>query len=90
MACERVTLPGGITAIVCGPRNPKKCCDCGHPADLLCDWKGEGGTCDQPICTRCTTSPAPDKDLCPAHAAEFKAWKARKAEQNSQRSNATP
>jgi len=44
---------------------------------LLCDWKVPGrrsGTCDVPICSRCTASPAPDKDLCPDHAA---AWKAR-------------
>lgn len=90
MACERVTLPGGQRAIVCGPRKPKKRCGCGRPADLLCDWKVEGGTCDQPICNRCTMSPAPDKDLCPAHAVDFKAYQARKAQQASQRSNATP
>lgn len=86
MACERITLPGGTTAIVCGPRKPKKRCGCGRPADLLCDWMVDGGTCDQPVCDRCTTSPAPDKDLCPAHADEFKAWAARRAETTQPRS----
>lgn len=79
MVCTVVTLPGGQTAIVCGPRpKPKKCgCGSGWPATLLCDWKTPDGpvpTCDAPICRRCTHVPAPDKDLCPTHAAE---WKAR-------------
>lgn len=67
MACERVTMPGGATAIVCGRRRRKRCV-CGRPATLLCDWKVLGGTCDTDLCSRCTTSPAPDKDLCPTHA----------------------
>lgn len=77
MTCERVTLPGGGTAIVCGTRKRKRC-DCGRPATLACDWKvpsRKSGTCDAPICAGCTTSPAPEKDLCPAHAAEFEHWK---------------
>lgn len=84
MVCQRVTLPGGQHAIVCGPRRrPKPCaCGSGKPATLLCDWKvGPGSatgapveTCDRPLCVDCTTSPAPDKDLCPDHAAQ---WKAR-------------
>lgn len=77
MACERVTLPGGFTAIVCGTRKKPRC-KCGRSGAMLCDWKVEGGTCDQPICARCATSPAPDKDLCPQHAGEYEAWKARK------------
>lgn len=76
MVCNRVKLPDGGFAIVCGPRQRPKSCACGsgRPADRLCDWKVDGGTCDAPICEACTSSPAPDKDLCPAHAA---AWKAR-------------
>lgn len=86
MTCEHVTLPGGGTAIVCSTRKRQRCTSCGRSASLLCDWKVEGGTCDQPICARCTTSPAPDKDLCPSHAAKFEEWKARKAEEQSNRS----
>lgn len=86
MACEHVSLPGGGTAIVCGPRNRKRCTSCAGPASLLCDWKVGEGTCDQPICARCTTSPAPDKDLCPSHAAAFERWKASRADHASQRS----
>lgn len=79
MTCEFVPMPGGGTAIVCGPRRKHDKCGCGRRATLLCDWKMEtvhsSGTCSKPICTRCTTSPAPDKDLCPAHAAEYAKWK---------------
>ena len=52
-------------------------CRCGNRGTLLCDWKvatNKSGTCDAPLCRKCTTSPAPDKDLCANHAAE---WKAR-------------
>jgi len=74
MACQTVSLPGGGKAIVCGT-TPK--CKCGRRAPLLCDWKvpeKKSGTCDKPICARCATSPAPDKDICPDHAAALAAW----------------
>lgn len=85
MVCTHVALPGGGSAIVCGTKQRKKpCVQCGKPSDLLCDWKmrdaarsvREKGspTCDAPICAACSHSPAPDKDLCPTHANE---WKAR-------------
>lgn len=80
MACERVTLAGGGSAIVCGPRRPRQRCSCGRPGTLLCDWKvpnNPGGTCNAPICDGCTTSPAPDKDLCPPHAEAFAEWQRR-------------
>ena len=80
MTCEHVPIPGGGVAIVCGSRSRARYqrCKCGNRATLLCDWKrtkGRPGTCDKPICSRCTTSPAPDKDLCPDHAAAFAEWK---------------
>ncbi|QCI92284.1 hypothetical protein [Novosphingobium sp. EMRT-2] len=78
MACEVVELPGGRRAIVCGPRQPRRKCQCGNPATLECDWKvpaRRSGTCDKPLCPTCTHVPAPGKDLCPAHAAM---WKARR------------
>lgn len=82
MVCQRVPLPGGGSAIVCGPRQRKrKCVGCGKPADLLCDWKvpaRKSGTCDKPVCSRCATSPAPDKDLCPDHGVAYQEWKARR------------
>ena len=77
MPCRVVAMPGGGNAIVCGPRQRAPRCKCGsrRGANLLCDWKvGEGRTCDAPLCSACTTSPAPDKDLCPEHAAQ---WRAR-------------
>ncbi len=76
MTCDRVTMSGGVTAIVCGPT---KRCKCGRRATLECDWKvpkRKSGTCDKPICAKCAISPAPGKDLCPTHAEAFKAWKA--------------
>lgn len=77
MNCERVSLPGGGVAIVCGSRTRKRC-QCGRRATLECDWKvpsRRSGTCDAPICEGCTTSPAPDKDLCPEHKVAFEQWK---------------
>ena len=76
MVCTVVPMPNGGNAIVCGPA-PR--CKCGNRATLLCDWKvpeNKSGTCDAKLCKECTSSPAPDKDLCPAHAAE---WKTRLA-----------
>jgi hypothetical protein len=71
MTCTPVKLPGGGVAIVCGPTRR---CPCGGRATLLCDWKvpaRASGTCDKPLCARCTSSPAPDKDLCREHAAQW-------------------
>ena len=81
MTCERVTMPGGGTAIVCFSRRRQHCA-CGRVATLLCDWKVESkrsGTCDAPICTRCSMSPAPEKDLCAEHALAFDRWRASRA-----------
>jgi hypothetical protein len=77
MTCTHVTLPGGTRAIVCSSVTERPCSGCGRRADLLCDWKvpsRKSGTCDKPICKDCATSPAPDKDICPAHAPDLKAW----------------
>lgn len=92
MGCERVPMPGGGFAIVCGTRSRRQRCACGKPATLLCDWKVPANrsasssaavgqqtrTCDAPICASCSLSPAPDKDLCPAHAAAFRDWNAQR------------
>lgn len=77
MTCERVQLPGGGVAIVCGRGRRAKRCKCGAVATRECDWKvprKKSGTCDLPLCENCSHVPAPDKDLCPGHAA---AWKSR-------------
>ncbi|MGN6270898.1 MAG: hypothetical protein ACTHM0_13520 [Sphingomonas sp.] len=78
MTCQHVTLPDGARAIVCSSHR-RQICACGRRATLLCDWKvptRRSGTCDAPICVDCTTSPAPDKDLCPKHAAAWREWQA--------------
>lgn len=81
MPCQHVSLPGGGSAIVCTSRRLQRCA-CGRPATLLCDWKvpeRRSGTCDEAVCTRCATSPAPDKDLCAKHATAFESWRAERA-----------
>lgn len=82
MTCQRVPLSDGTAAIVCSGR--LKRCGCNRPARLLCDWKvpsRRSGTCDRPLCARCTHAPAPGKDLCPEHA---RAWAARQAKETAQ------
>ena len=78
MTCHYVTLPTGGTAIVCTAGGAKRC-PCGRLANRLCDWKlpsKRSGTCDAPLCGRCSTSPAPGRDLCAAHADAFRQWQA--------------
>lgn len=74
MPCDRVDLPGGVSAIVCsrGSRRSKPCAHCGSTSYLLCDFPvlraGRRTTCDAPLCHRCTTRHAGDVDLCRPHA----------------------
>lgn len=80
MPCQRVQMPGGGVAMVCGSRPRAKLCACGsgERARLQCDWKvaeRQAGTCDAFICQDCTTVPAPDKDLCQSHAAAWVRWR---------------
>lgn len=74
MTCVRVALPlGGIVTVCTKTRR----CVCGRRATLYCDWKvptRRSGTCDAPICSSCTTSPGPDKDVCPKHRPALEAW----------------
>lgn len=76
MACEYIQVEGH-RAIICGLPKRKRCSNCGAPADRLFDWKigatrrGKRKDCDQPICSRCSTVPAPDKDLCRDHAVQW-------------------
>lgn len=74
-------MPGGGIAIVCTSRRRQRCA-CGRVATRLCDWRVQtkrSGTCDAPICPRCKTTPARDKDLCPKHALAYEDWKAHRA-----------
>lgn len=74
MPCTPFTTPEGARGFICttgrGPR-----CSCGGRATKLCDWKDpkkRNGTCSKPLCARCTHVPAPDKDLCPDHAHQWR------------------
>ena len=79
MPCRTIPLPGGGTAIVCGPRvrRPlRRCVVCNVPDTLatmkLCDGPRNGGkpgqTCDAPVCVEHALHIEPDTDYCPAHA----------------------
>lgn len=88
MTCEHVALPNGATAIVCSSNRRPKCTGCGGPARLLCDWKTPGvrnGTCDAPVCEKCSTKPAKGKDLCPTHGAAYERWSAERADREAER-----
>lgn len=76
-------------------RPPPPCEFCrARPAKRRCDWKvlklrgprggvlkkPTPGTCDAWLCEVCTHEPAPDKDLCPHHAAK---WAARQAKETT-------
>jgi hypothetical protein len=67
--CERVALPGGGVAIVCGGHRGRRtrCTHCREWAALECD------ACDVPLCRRCRIHVPPDKDYCRAHRAEARA-----------------
>lgn len=80
MKCAVVKI-GDTTAIVCGRGPKKKCAVCkSRSATKLCDWKCQfGGTCDVPLCSSCTFSPAEKKDLCPDHRVAYGLWVATRA-----------
>jgi hypothetical protein len=70
-------MPDGGFALICGPRQKKRYCACGRPADLLCDWKvksKKSGTCDLPICAKHAKQVGPDKHLCPQHQKAYEEW----------------
>jgi len=77
----RVRIGDNVGWLRMAGRRPRPC-RCGALSTRLCDWKTGATTgkrlktvtCDEPLCDCCTSSPAPDKDLCPTHAAQ---WKAR-------------
>jgi hypothetical protein len=83
--CTPLTSESGeVIGFVCGRR--RAACSvpgCRREYEVLCDWKLKGAkagkTCDAKLCGKCTTKPAPDKDLCPAHARAWAEWKAARA-----------
>lgn len=80
MKCTHVSF-NGLPVIVCGSsRRLSQTCEyagCDRHATRLCDWKlgANKGTCDALMCEEHTSAPAPNKDLCAKHAAEWEAWK---------------
>lgn len=90
MHCENIDVPGVGRVIICGRNPSidvrAACRVCGAPASKLCDFPTrrpvihggrqtlQKGTCDAPLCEKCTTDIGGDSDLCPVHA---KAWKGK-------------
>ena len=67
MTCNIVKTARGV-AIVC--TRPRGCTVCGARADKLCDFpRGDGKTCDAPLCARCAVAKGPERDWCPTHKA---------------------
>jgi hypothetical protein len=67
-----------------------KFCECGRPAQFLCDWKvaaHKTGTCDNPICEHHAKEVGLCKRLCPEHQLEYDRWKARRKFTASQQRN---
>ncbi len=81
MSCDRIKLPDGVTAIVCGGRGRRvpRCCWCHHtPGVFQCDWKlGNGRTCDKNICVTHAQEVGPNKHLCPEHQKTYEQWRER-------------
>ena len=73
MHCQPIKLPGGQSAIVCGPTpRPKTCSVCKRQTrePKLCDFPiRPGKTCDAVMCPACASHKEPDTDHCPLHAA---------------------
>jgi len=75
MPCRPLTsLDGKTVGFACSRgRRSKPCAYCSRPSSRLCDFPvmkdhGIKGTCDCPLCDRCTTGFAREGDLCRAHA----------------------
>ena len=101
MGCEFFTADDGkVRGFICGRRQSKACEFCrkrgrkrAKTSTALCDWKvgktatGKIKTCDAKLCGDCSSSPAPGKDLCPPHAAQWEemrpAWEARQRERET-------
>jgi hypothetical protein len=70
--CERVTMPGGGVAILCGGRRGRRppCVHCGEPSAFECDGPPRDRrrtTCDHPLCRRCRIHVPPNQDFCKDH-----------------------
>jgi len=80
MPCDRVTLPGGFSAIVCTRgRRPHRCTACHLAGGFQCDWKiAPGKTCDAYLCAEHAKEVAPGKHLCPGHVEAYAQWKAQR------------
>jgi hypothetical protein len=67
--CERVALPDGGFAVVCGGHRGRRrrCVHCRYWAEFECD------ACARPLCRRCRSHVPPNQDFCKAHRREASA-----------------
>ena len=66
-----IRTQNGHTVIACARTSHQKqahCRYCGRPAPLLCDYPlPGGGTCDAPICHKCSVRVSSNTDYCTVH-----------------------
>lgn len=71
MSCETVRMPGGGTAIVCGPRRRQPRCQmpgCTRPGARQCDYPvAPGKICDRYLCAEHAVPQGRNRDYCPDH-----------------------
>jgi len=80
MGCEITRdAAGNLTTIVCSRGRRRAYCEepgCRRDSERLCDYplRGEkaGKTCDRKLCGGHARRVGPDRDYCPAHAAEVR------------------
>ena len=86
MACDRIDMPGGLTAIVCRSRRRTPSCKtkladgttCGGDAVFQCDWKiTKTLTCDRHVCGAHALEVSAGKHLCPDHQEAYRIWRSR-------------
>ncbi len=70
MTCSTVKIAGN-EVIICGRIKLERCGQCGAIAGHLCDWKIDGGTCDEPMCEDHWHNVGKNRDLCWRH---MNAW----------------
>lgn len=76
MPCYVKDTPNG-RRFLCGEFGPHcRASGCGDVSDNLCDYPvGDGKTCDMPLCEVHSHEVAPNLHYCPAHSAEWKAFR---------------
>ena len=70
MPCSFIRLPGGGSAIICGPKRVNFCFYCPEPSTIQCDYPvpPTGRACDRSTCRQHARALSPTLDYCQDHA----------------------